>query len=140
VSPESEQLVRDTWAKVLPSIDKVVGAFYARLFESNPEAARLFSSTNMVEQRKKFAMMLAEIVRVLDRPELLVSEVAASDDDTSAMVYTIAITRTSARRCSGRSSITSATRSRQTSAPRGVRRTRCWPRSCSGPRIACRER
>src|SRR5829696_3509294 len=78
MTPESERLVRETWERLAPMTDEVVGAFYARLFEANPDAARLFAATNMTEQRRKFAAMLAEIVRVLDRPELLVGEVAAS--------------------------------------------------------------
>jgi hemoglobin-like flavoprotein len=55
-----------------------VTAFYARLFESNPELKRLFSQTNMPEQRRKFIVMMSEIVRVIDKPELLVSEIADS--------------------------------------------------------------
>jgi hemoglobin-like flavoprotein len=78
VSPESERLVRETWREIAPASDDVVAAFYARLFESNPTAHELFASTNMTEQRRKFSNMLGEIVRVLDNPDLLVSEVAAS--------------------------------------------------------------
>jgi hemoglobin-like flavoprotein len=78
LSPESEALVRSTWKKLKPASDTVVAAFYARLFEANPVAADLFKATNMVEQRRKFSAMLDEIVRVLDNPNLLVSEVAAS--------------------------------------------------------------
>jgi hemoglobin-like flavoprotein len=78
VSPESERLVRETWQLIAPASEKVVAAFYARLFEANPAAAELFASTNMIEQRRKFSVMLNEIVRVLDNPNLLVGEVAAS--------------------------------------------------------------
>ena len=78
MSPENERLVRESWAMMAPVRDDVVKAFYARLFESAPSLQRLFASTDMVEQRKKFGAMLTEIVRVIDAPELLVSEVAAS--------------------------------------------------------------
>ena len=78
MTPESERLVRETWHLLAPMSGEFVGAFYAHLFEVNPDAARLFASTDMAEQTRKFAAMLHEIVRVLDRPDLLVSEVAAS--------------------------------------------------------------
>src|SRR5262249_52515455 len=78
MSPENERLVRESWALMAPMRDDVVAAFYQRLFESAPTARGLFSSTDMTEQRRKFALMLTEIVRVIDAPDLLVSEVAAS--------------------------------------------------------------
>ena len=78
MSPESQQLIRNSWTALQPIGDRVVETFYARLFASNAEIARLFKADKMAEQRKKFAAMLSEIVRVLDRPELLVSEVAES--------------------------------------------------------------
>ncbi len=78
MSPESQQLIRESWTALQPLGDRVVATFYERLFASNPEVAKLFKADKMAEQRKKFAAMLTEIVRVLDRPELLVSEVAES--------------------------------------------------------------
>ena len=58
--------------------DELVTAFYARLFQSNPALAKLFEKTDMKEQRRKFVIMMSEIIRVIDQPELLVSEVADS--------------------------------------------------------------
>jgi hemoglobin-like flavoprotein len=78
VSPESEQLVRETWARLSPASDTLVATFYSRLFEANPEARALFAATNMSEQRLKFASMLDEIIRALDEPDMLVNDVAAS--------------------------------------------------------------
>jgi hemoglobin-like flavoprotein len=78
VSPESETLIRESWELLRARSDAVAAAFYARLFESNPELERLFDTTDMVEQRRKLVVMLSEIVRALDRPEVLVSEVADS--------------------------------------------------------------
>lgn len=78
MSPESERLVRESWEATRPMSDAVVTVFYARLFESNPSLARLFDGTNMAEQRRKFTVMVSEIVRVLDQPDLLVGEVADS--------------------------------------------------------------
>ena len=51
--------------------------FYGHLFELDPETHRLFASTDMEAQGRKFWQMLTEIVRVLDEPDHLVSEVAA---------------------------------------------------------------
>jgi hemoglobin-like flavoprotein len=78
VSPESEQLIRDTWKELEPVSDSLVASFYARLFASNPAAAELFGKTNMTEQRRKFSAMLAEIVRAISDPDVLIREVAAS--------------------------------------------------------------
>lgn len=78
MSPESERLVRESWEAARPMSDAIVTAFYARLFESNPSLAPLFDGTNMAEQRRKFTVMVSEIVRVLDQPDLLVGEVADS--------------------------------------------------------------
>lgn len=74
----SEQLIRDSWELLRPASDSVVTTFYGRLFESNPSLEQLFDQTDMIEQRKKFIAMMTEIVRAIDRPELLVSEIADS--------------------------------------------------------------
>jgi hemoglobin-like flavoprotein len=74
--PESEQLVRESWAQFEPVAVASAAFFYDKLFELDPEAQRLFSSTDMVVQGHKVMRMFAEIVRNLDRPETLVAEVA----------------------------------------------------------------
>ena len=66
------------WEDLLPAGDALVASFYAKLFESNPALEKLFTPTDMKEQRRKFIVMLSEIVRVLDTPDLLISEVADS--------------------------------------------------------------
>ena len=78
MSPESEQLIRESWELLLPASDAMVASFYAKLFESNPAIEKLFKPTDMKEQRRKFIVMLSEIVRVIDTPDLLVGEVADS--------------------------------------------------------------
>jgi hemoglobin-like flavoprotein len=78
MSPETERLIRQSWETLQPMSDQLVTSFYTRLFEANPPLFVMFAGTNMHEQRQKFAVMLAEIVRVLDQPELLVNEVAAT--------------------------------------------------------------
>ena len=78
MSPETERLIRESWAALQPVGDATVASFYAHLFESNPDLAALFHATDMTEQRRKFAAMMSEVVRVLDQPTLLVGEVADS--------------------------------------------------------------
>ena len=74
--PETEQVVRDSWAKFEPVAVESAAFFYAKLFELDPEAERLFATTDMVAQGHKVMRMFAEIVHNLDRPETLVAEVA----------------------------------------------------------------
>ena len=78
MSPESERVVRESWEMLKPRSDVMVTSFYDRLFAQSPDAAALFASTDMEAQRRKFAVMLHEIVRVIDQPLLLVSEVGDS--------------------------------------------------------------
>ena len=78
MNPENERLVRESWEILGPKSGSLVDAFYARLFESSPEVSSLFAGTDMAAQKRKFVVMLHEIVRVLDRPHLLVTEVAES--------------------------------------------------------------
>lgn len=74
--PEAEQLVRESWAQFEPIAVESAAFFYDKLFELDPQAQRLFASTDMVAQGHKVMRMFAEIVRNLDRPETLVAEVA----------------------------------------------------------------
>jgi hemoglobin-like flavoprotein len=74
--PEAEQLVRESWAQFEPNAVESAAFFYDKLFELDPQAQRLFASTDMVVQGHKVMRMFAEIVRNLDRPETLVAEVA----------------------------------------------------------------
>ena len=77
MTPERERLVRDSWRQFEPIAPRFALVFYDHLFELDPETQRLFASTDMEAQGRKFWQMLAEIVRVLDEPDQLVSEVAA---------------------------------------------------------------
>jgi hemoglobin-like flavoprotein len=77
VTPERERLVRDSWRQFEPTAQPFARIFYDHLFELDPETQRLFASTEMEAQGRKFWQMLGEIVRVLDEPDQLVGEVAA---------------------------------------------------------------
>ena len=51
-------IVRTTWAKVLPIADQAAELFYGRLFEIAPEVEPLFASSNMGEQKSKLLTAL----------------------------------------------------------------------------------
>jgi hemoglobin-like flavoprotein len=74
--PETERLVRESWARFEPVAEQSAAFFYDKLFELDPEAERLFARTDMDAQGRKVMRMFAEIVRAIDRPETLVPELA----------------------------------------------------------------
>ena len=76
MSPESERLVRESWAKFEPVAVESAGFFYDRLFELDPSARQLFAETDMTAQGHKVMRMFAAIVRHLDQADNLVAEVA----------------------------------------------------------------
>jgi hemoglobin-like flavoprotein len=77
VTPERERLVRESWRQIEPMAQELARLFYERLFELEPATERLFASTDMEAQGRKFWQMVAEIVRALDEPDELVSQTAA---------------------------------------------------------------
>jgi hemoglobin-like flavoprotein len=78
MNPDSERLVRETWSRLKPAADRMATTFYARLFDIDPDVRERFSGVDMGTQRQKFMEMMDGIVRVLDEPGQLVSELAAS--------------------------------------------------------------
>jgi hemoglobin-like flavoprotein len=76
MQPETERLVRKSWAQFQPVAERSAGFFYDKLFELDPEARQLFATTDMEAQGRKLMAMFAEIVRTLDQPEALIAEVA----------------------------------------------------------------
>lgn len=74
--PETERLVRESWARFAPVAEQSAAFFYEKLFELDPEAERLFARTDMDAQGRKVMRMFAEIARTLDQPEALVTELA----------------------------------------------------------------
>jgi nitric oxide dioxygenase len=69
-------LVKSSFTSIGPVADAVATQFYARLFALDPALRALFQS-DMAEQRHKLMQMLDAIVDALDRPALIVAEVAA---------------------------------------------------------------
>jgi hemoglobin-like flavoprotein len=77
MNAERKRLVQNSWEAISANHDRIVVAFYERLFEIDPRARALFAETNMVAQRVKFIEMLGEIVRNLDLPKELIPTVSA---------------------------------------------------------------
>jgi hemoglobin-like flavoprotein len=72
MSPEQKEIVKTTWAAVLPIADTAAGLFYDRLFAIDPSTRSMFANIDMVEQKKKLMQALAFVVNGLDRTEQLV--------------------------------------------------------------------
>jgi hemoglobin-like flavoprotein len=77
MTPEQQQLVRDSWRRFNPIPRAATVQFYQRLFELDPTVQHLFAGVDLAEQERKLMAMFAQIVGAIDRPEELVSSVAA---------------------------------------------------------------
>jgi len=77
MNAERKRLVQESWEAIARNQDRVVVAFYERLFEIDAGARALFAETNMAAQRAKLVQMLGEIVRNLDMPRELIPTVSA---------------------------------------------------------------
>ena len=76
MTPEQHALVRESWRRFEPRLRASGLRFYQQLFELDPTVAHLFAHVDIEHQERKLMVMLAEIVRVLDRPHELVPELA----------------------------------------------------------------
>jgi hemoglobin-like flavoprotein len=76
MTEDDKQLVRESWAKVVPISDKAAKLFYNRLFELDPSLRPLFTS-DMTEQGRKLMGMITVAVNGLDRLDEIVSAVRA---------------------------------------------------------------
>ncbi len=72
LSADQRQVVRETWAQVVPIADTAAEMFYDRLFELDPSLRKLFKSADMPEQRRKLMQTLGVAVNAIDRPDQLV--------------------------------------------------------------------
>ena len=77
LTPEQIDIVKSTWAMVVPIADQAGLLFYSRLFEIAPETRMLFTGTSIPEQSKKLLAMLSYVVSKLDKIETLLDEVYA---------------------------------------------------------------
>ena len=76
MTEDDKQLVRDSWAKVVPISDKAAELFYNRLFELDPSLRPLFTS-DMTEQGRKLMGMITVAVNGLDRLDEIIPAVRA---------------------------------------------------------------
>jgi hemoglobin-like flavoprotein len=70
-------IVRGTWPAVAADANSLALRFYARLFEIDHGAARLFAHVDMDAQRKKLIQALTVVVASLDEPDRLLNVVGA---------------------------------------------------------------
>ncbi len=71
MTPEEKQLVKESWAKVLPIQETAASLFYGRLFDQYPEVKPYFKG-DMQEQGEKLMKMLDQAVSSLDNLDALV--------------------------------------------------------------------
>jgi hemoglobin-like flavoprotein len=74
MTPRQIELVKSSWAQVLPISDKAAALFYGRLFELDPSLRMLFKD-DMTEQGKKLMKMINTAVNGLDRLDDIVPAV-----------------------------------------------------------------
>ena len=74
MSPESQDLVRQSFAKVVPIAPAAADMFYGRLFTLDPSQRGLFKG-DMAEQGRKLMAMIGVAVGNLDRLETVVPAV-----------------------------------------------------------------
>jgi len=77
MTKEGNDIVRDSWARVMPIADTAASLFYDRLFEIDPTTRPLFKSEDLSEQRRKLMQTLDLLVNGLDRLDDLVPAIEA---------------------------------------------------------------
>jgi hemoglobin-like flavoprotein len=76
MTPATQALVRDSFAKVVPIAEPAAAMFYARLFDLDPSLKPLFKG-DMPEQGRKLMAMIGTAVANLDKLETIVPAVQA---------------------------------------------------------------
>ena len=76
MTPEQKQLVRDSWARILPIREQAAELFYGRLFDRYPEVRPYFAG-DMEAQGRKLMTMLDTAVEALDRFDTQTGPLAA---------------------------------------------------------------
>jgi len=74
MTPEQIELVKSSWAQVVPIADTAAKLFYGKLFELDPSLKSLFKG-DMAEQGKKLMRMVGTAVNGLDRLDQIVPAV-----------------------------------------------------------------
>ncbi|MFC3711075.1 globin family protein [Sphingoaurantiacus capsulatus] len=70
MTPQQIDLVKASFAKVMPIAEQASTLFYGRLFELRPDYRRMFAD-DITEQRRKLMLTLATIVADLDKLEII---------------------------------------------------------------------
>src|SRR5260370_39066367 len=83
MTEDDKQLVRDSWAKVMPISDRAAALFYNRLFELDPSLRPLFTS-DMTEQGRKLMGLITVAVNGLDRLDEIIPTVREIEKTPSA--------------------------------------------------------
>jgi hemoglobin-like flavoprotein len=76
MTPEQITLVQSSFERLGPDLPALTALFYQELFQRDPALRPLFT-TDMGEQRVKFAQKLAEIVRAIPRLDELLAHTRA---------------------------------------------------------------
>lgn len=71
MTPEQKQILRQTWAQIVPIGDTAATLFYNRLFAIDPSTRKMFSSVDLRAQRSKLLQALGHIIDGLDQFEAL---------------------------------------------------------------------
>ncbi len=74
MTPEQIELVKSSWAQVVPIADTAAKLFYGKLFELDPALKPLFKG-DMTEQGRKLMRMVGTAVNGLDQLDLIVPAV-----------------------------------------------------------------
>jgi nitric oxide dioxygenase len=77
MTPKQQHLIRSTWALVAPITDQAAALFYRRLFELDPDLARLFERVDMIKQGRMLMQTLAVVVKSVDDLAAIVPAVEA---------------------------------------------------------------
>lgn len=77
MTPKQQHLIRSTWASVAPISDQAAKIFYRRLFELDPDLARLFERVDMIKQGRMLMQTLAVVVKSVDDLAAIVPAVEA---------------------------------------------------------------
>src|SRR5215469_274836 len=67
------ELLETSFQAIAPCGEAFVRTFYERLFTNFPQTRAFFTSTDMLEQRKKLLGALALVIQNLRKPEVLTS-------------------------------------------------------------------
>ena len=77
MTPQQKQIVKDTWAAVVPIQEKAAELFYGRLFSEHPEVKPMFQG-DMQAQGEKLMKMIDQAVGSLDDLDPLIEPLKAA--------------------------------------------------------------